>query len=140
MKKIRIFIIILQIFIALGAFGGAYGFISDSTGQSMGMTTTILKDTPFRDFLIPGIILLLVNGMGSTLGALLFLFKHFTAPFFAMLLGFALITWIIVQMNMVEFFWLQLPIETGWSPFLYELLLFRPGPRSAFRPCFLLVL
>lgn len=107
MKKIRIIIIILQIFIALGAFGGAYGFISDPTGQSMGMTTTILKDTPFRDFFIPGIILLLVNGVGSTLGALLFLFKQFTAPFFAILLGLALITWIIVQMNMVEFFWLQ---------------------------------
>lgn len=62
-KFIRILAIILLVYLALGALYGGIMFISDPSGKKIGMTLDYLKDTPFNNYLIPGIILLAVNGI-----------------------------------------------------------------------------
>lgn len=42
----------------------------DPTGGGMGMDASVLAGSPFPDFLIPGMVLLAVNGLGSLVGAL----------------------------------------------------------------------
>jgi hypothetical protein len=58
----------LQVIIGLGAVAGGLGLALDPSGASVGLPLEMLKNTPFSSFLIPGIVLLTVIGMGSLLG------------------------------------------------------------------------
>jgi hypothetical protein len=51
-------LILTLIVLALGGFAGAYGFLSDPTGSSMGMASA-LPLLPVPDYTLPGIFLLL---------------------------------------------------------------------------------
>ena len=59
---------ILQIFIGIGAVPAGIVMIADPGGSSLGMPIEMLINSPFSDFLIPGIFLLVVNGIGSLIG------------------------------------------------------------------------
>jgi hypothetical protein len=67
---------ILQLFIGLGAVGGGLGLVLEPSGANLGMPLEMLNYSPLSDFLIPGIVLLIVNGLGSIAGSV-FSFKLF---------------------------------------------------------------
>ena len=99
-------------FLGLGAiFGGGVLIISPS-GELFGMPLSFLNNSPFKSFLIPGIILFSVPGIGPV-GVALALIKRpacecaelfnfykdmYWAWTFTIYLAFALVTWIQVQM------------------------------------------
>jgi hypothetical protein len=56
-----------QLFVAIGAIPAGLTMILEPNGFTIGMSTDIFKDTPFNDFLIPGIFLLVVNGLHNLL-------------------------------------------------------------------------
>ncbi|RQW08626.1 hypothetical protein EH198_21855 [Paenibacillus rhizophilus] len=59
-----LFLYVLQAFLGLGAIAGGVMLIIDPSGSLMGMPAdTVLKRSPFSDFLFPGIILLAVFGL-----------------------------------------------------------------------------
>ena len=58
----------LQTFIGIGAVPAGISMIFDPSGGSLGMSLDMLTNTPFSDFLIPGIFLLAINGIGSLIG------------------------------------------------------------------------
>ena len=62
---IKVISIIILVFLALGAIFGGYALISDPSGANFEWTTDLLNNTPFSNFLIPGIILAVVNGLLS---------------------------------------------------------------------------
>lgn len=72
-----------------------------------GLTLELLQDSPFKDYLIPGIILLAVIGIGSMGGAVLAFMKHRFTPSATMVLGLAMIIWISAQV-----YWM------GWQSWL----------------------
>lgn len=53
----------LIVFQALGAIGGGVGLIQDPV-ENIGMPVSLLEGTPFDDYLIPGLILLVVVLLG----------------------------------------------------------------------------
>ncbi len=59
----------LQVFIGLGALGGGFMLVRDPSGSALGVPISLIEGSPFPDFLIPGIFLLVVNGVGSMIGA-----------------------------------------------------------------------
>jgi hypothetical protein len=65
------------------------------------MPLEMLKNSPFKNFLVPGLILLFVNGVGNTISAILCFRMHKFAGFTGMIFGFGLIIWIFVQVNMI---------------------------------------
>jgi hypothetical protein len=71
--------------------------ILDPTGSGLGMSTGMLAGSPFSTFLIPGVVLLLVNGIGSLIGGVLTFTGHRRASLVAIGLGVFLIAWIVVQ-------------------------------------------
>jgi len=87
----------LQGFIVFSAFAGGAGFIFDPSGKSMWMTIDMLEKSPFMDFLIPGLILFIVLGVGNLLGTILTFKRHHFSGSMAILLGVALVIWICVQ-------------------------------------------
>jgi len=99
---IRIFVIFLLLFNGVGAFYGGINLISHPDGSSLGMTTEILRTSPFPDFLIPGIILIISIGIGSFVGLFLLILKvkHYQRSIIAE--GVILLCWLIVQMLMIR--------------------------------------
>ena len=87
----------LQAFIGVGAVAGGLGLALDPSGKSLGVPLELLEKTPFGTFLIPGIILFAVNGMGSLTGAIASFTRHRFAGHAAIALGAFLIAWIFAQ-------------------------------------------
>ncbi len=100
----RIFSIVLLILISTGAFAAGYSFITDPSGNGIGMSTEYLKYSPFDNYFIPGLILILCNGILS-LVTLIFVLRGFRYHSLLLLFQGCLLTgWIIIQVMMVHDF------------------------------------
>ena len=87
----------LQVFIGLGAVGGGLMLVLDPSGESMGIPLELLKDSPFPDYLIPGLVLLVVNGIFSLVASrITFAGSRWTSKV-AIGLGLFLMCWIAIQ-------------------------------------------
>ncbi|MDR3726348.1 MAG: hypothetical protein P4K86_04825 [Terracidiphilus sp.] len=65
MKIVRGIAMAVLVFLCLSAIAGAVPMILDPSGRMMHMPLSLLEHSPFHTFLIPGIILLLANGVLS---------------------------------------------------------------------------
>lgn len=98
----------LELFTALGAIPVGLMFLSDPTGASIGLPSGWIEATPFGTYVIPGLYLLLMNGLGMLVAAGLTVARHPWAPWLTGILGAGLVIWILVQVVvMPELMWLQ---------------------------------
>lgn len=83
--------------------------VKDPSGSALGTPLSLLEGSPFTDFLIPGIFLLVVNGIGSMFGAGLSFTKKRYAQEIAIVLGTILVAWIVIQVVIIRSFsWLHI--------------------------------
>ncbi len=61
----------------------------------------MLDGSPFHNFLVPGIILLVVNGVGQLAAGYLTFRRHVLAGYAGGAFGLGLIIWIFVQVSMI---------------------------------------
>lgn len=101
MKIINRLLLILHGFVGLGAMGGGMMAILNPNGPG-GMAVDILKNSPFNNFLIPGIILFAVIGLGNIFSAITILLKSRYQGYISSVFGWALVIWIIVQCIMLQ--------------------------------------
>lgn len=101
-KISRVVAICLLFFTGVNALIAGFLFISDPNGGKIGMTTSYLAHSPFKDFLIPGLTLFIVNGLMNIVVAVLVLknYRHF--PILILIQGVLLSGWIIVQVFLVK--------------------------------------
>jgi len=113
----------LQLFIGLGAVGGGLGLVLEPGGANLGMSPEMLNHSPFPDFLIPGIVLLIVNGLGSIAGSYFSFKLSQYAAGIALALGAFLVAWIVIQVYWIHaFHWLHalylilgiIEFSSGW--------------------------
>ena len=103
MKKfLRIIAIVLLLLTAANAVAASILFITDTTGRLMGMSVAYLKYSPFTNFLIPAIVLLIVNGVLNFIAAFWLLKNKPNASIFVIVQGVLLSGWIIIQIIMVR--------------------------------------
>jgi len=114
-RWIRVVLGILQVFIGIGAVPAGLSMMFDPTAQGIGMSTDMLVGSLFQNFLIPGIVLFSVNGLGSLFGAFLTFRQHDLASPTAIGLGVFLMAWIVIQVSIFG-----LPIH--WLQWLYFIL------------------
>lgn len=127
-KTARNIHLLLLAFLALSAIGGGGALIISPSGKLLGgLPLSILKNSPFTDFLIPGIILFVVLGLfpalllfalrNKTSSALAEYFNFFKdmhwAWSFSIYVAFALIIWIQVETIYVQ--------GVGWLQTFYML-------------------
>jgi hypothetical protein len=109
--------LVLLIFLALSAIGGGGALIISPSGKLLGgLPLSLLKNSPFNNFLIPGIILFVVLGLFPGLLAFA-LRKKISSPFaerlnffkdmhwawtFSIYVGFALIIWLQTEMYFLQ--------------------------------------
>jgi hypothetical protein len=115
-------LLVLLAFLGVGALGGGAFLLIDPSGASMQWSLEALHGSPFQNYLIPGLLLFTVFGVGSVvvMVALLlrpkwsfatsltqFTGKHWTWSA-ALAIGLGQIIWIIAQVLMVSISsWLQ---------------------------------
>jgi len=96
---------VLQIFIGITAVLGGFGLVSDPSGTKMAVPVELLKNSPFTNYLVPGLVLLIVNGTGNVLaGIATFLRSRYSgklAAFFGLFLTLYMVieVWFIGLLN-----------------------------------------
>jgi len=114
---------VLQVFIGVGAVAGGLALVLGPSGESLGTPIELLEKTPFATFLVPGIVLFIVNGLGSLAGAVASVARQRYAGEIAVALGAFLVAWIAVQVYWMGLHWLHalyfglgiLEAALGWS-------------------------
>jgi hypothetical protein len=98
--------------------------MSDPSGETLGMPLRFLEHSPFENFLVPGIILFIVNGLFSLLFAIMAMLRFLNYSWLVIFQGFILLGWLIIQIIMIREFYAPLHvlyfiiglllIATGW--------------------------
>jgi len=111
----------LLAFHAVGAIGGGVTFLIDTSGEAAGLSPGLLDRTPFQDFLWPGLLLTFGLGVPALVLVIVIVWRpqiaalsrieRMTGQYWAwagsVLLGVVLVVWIVVQLVLIEFSWLQ---------------------------------
>lgn len=97
MRQVRIAAIVTLAFLGLGAFVGSIPLILDPTGSTMRMPLSFLRYSPFHSFLIPGMILLVSNGLLAVVVLWLVLRRMPRYGLWTALQGCVLMGWLAVE-------------------------------------------
>jgi hypothetical protein len=92
---------VLQMVVGLGAVVSGMLLIAAPSGELLRAPPDMLKGSPFTDFLLPGIILVLVNGIGQIAASVMTIRRNESAGYAGAVFGMGLMIWIFVQVNMI---------------------------------------
>lgn len=99
---------VVQLLVAIPAVGGGAALIADPSGGLMGLSLDLLEGSPLGDYLISGLFLLVIVGLGHFMGAWLVFRGHPLGGPGAVVLGVILVTWIVIQVAWIGLsIWLQ---------------------------------
>ena len=101
-------LVAVTIFHALSAIGGGIGMI---VADGLSMPKSLLADTPFTTFTIPGLILLLVVGGTQLVAAVLLIARRASALLWSAVAGFGMLIWTISEIYLIDAF--------TWSQMIY---------------------
>jgi hypothetical protein len=90
--------IALELFTGVLAIPVGVMFLADSTGRTMQLPQGWIEATPFGSYLLPGLYLVAVNGLGMLALAAVTVRRHWLAPWLTGTLAVGLIIWILVQL------------------------------------------
>lgn len=108
MAGLRRLLLVLEVFLVLSAFSGGLTLIASPGGELLGMPLSLLENTPFSSFLVPGIILTLVVGGSALVAGLALWRKAREAYLLCAASGLILVVWITTEVLMIQtFHWLH---------------------------------
>jgi hypothetical protein len=90
------------VLLGLGALAGGIALVAKPDGSVMHFDVGILAGSPFSDFVVPGLILGGLFGIGSFLVAGLGVARVRLAPFLAFAIGCGQMIWIVVQLAIIK--------------------------------------
>ena len=130
MRKVYLMLIWLHVFVGVGAMVGGLAAIINPQSPFGGISVEVLKDSPFSNFLIPGIILFTIIGLGNVISALMFHFNTRYQGYISSVFSIALVIWIIVQcimLNAIVFLHILFLIIGLFEAILSMMILFEKG-------------
>jgi hypothetical protein len=86
---------------ALGGIAGGAALVKAPDGSNMKMSTSLLDGSPFSDYLIPGLVLLLVLGVLPLAAAVLLLVWPRAGWYAAFVVGCGLVIWLAVELTII---------------------------------------
>jgi hypothetical protein len=87
----------LELFTALGAIPAGIMFLMDPTGRMIQVPQGWIEATFLGSYLVPGLYLVLVNGIGMLVLAGLTVRRHWIAPWLTGTLGVGMLIWILAE-------------------------------------------
>ena len=112
----------------LGGLAGGLSLTIAPDGSIMKMSTSLLDGSPFPDFLIPGLILMLVLGVLPLVAAVGLWMGRRWAWYAAFVVGCSLMIWILVEITIIPYDALQ-PIFGGVGLLIFVVSLLCPVRR-----------
>jgi hypothetical protein len=105
----RVLVGVLCLLVGLTAIGGGLSLVLYPDGSRTQLPLTLLRHTPFRTYLVPGLLLSIVIGFGNALAGVLALQRRTRARAGALFAGSALLVWIVAEMLLLRTtHWLQI--------------------------------
>jgi len=101
------FVTWLHLLIGVGAMAGGLGAILNPEGP-MGMSVDLLSESPFHNYLVPGLFLFFVVGVLNVIAALLYIKKNHFAEYGSLYCGIIQMLFIIVQCLIL---WVIIPLH-----------------------------
>jgi hypothetical protein len=95
--------LVLELVLSIGALGGGLVLIVAPRGEIMPLPLSALAGSPFETYLVPGLILFTVLGLGPLIAARLAWIGHPMAPVAAFVVGAALLIWITVEIAIIGY-------------------------------------
>jgi hypothetical protein len=105
---VQVICFVLLLVNGLGAVYGGFLLMVDPSGSKMQMPLSYLEHSPFSNYLIPGIILFIVNGLFSFVTIMTILFKNVHYYWFVIMQGLLLSGWILFQIILLRIFYAPL--------------------------------
>ena len=87
----------LQVFIGLTAIAGGFGLVSDPSGTKMDIPLEWLSNSPFVNYFVPGLVLLIVNGVGNFFAGIATFLRNRYAGNMAVAFGTFLVLFIVTE-------------------------------------------
>ena len=101
MRLVYLLLFALHLFVGIGAVFGGLAAILDPQ-EPLGISAVFLVNSPFTNFLIPGIILFTIIGLGNIISALTLRFNSQNQGYISFVFGMALVIFIVVQCIMLN--------------------------------------
>lgn len=101
MKRVYSVLFALHLFVGIGAMAGGLAAILNPQ-EPLGAPIELLQNSPFSNFLIPGIILFTVIGLGNVISAITLGLRFKFQGYVSVVFSGALVIWIIVQCIMIN--------------------------------------
>lgn len=102
-------LILVTLLVTLNAIYGGVGLIVNG----MGMPDSWLQRTPFDSWLLPGLALLVTVALPQGVGAVVALRRHPRAATVGLVVGVALVLWILVQLLVLRRYFFLQPVIAG---------------------------
>lgn len=100
-------LLVLLVVQGVGGIAGGLSLALAPDGSIMRMPVSYLDGSPFPDYLVPGLILLLVLGVPPLVVAAGLWRGRRWAWYGSVVVGCALMIWILVELTIIPFSWLQ---------------------------------
>ena len=91
----------IQLLVGLSAAISGAMLVMYPSGVLLQAPVEMLKGSPFSNFLIPGLILFLVNGIGQLFAGVLTFRRNRASALVGAVFGIGLMIWIFIQVNMI---------------------------------------
>lgn len=101
-KISKIVAIILLLITGINASFAGLAFIFYPSGAALGISQSVLRFSPFPDFLIPGIVLLILNGICNIAVAVLTIHRNRNYSTLISFQGIILVGWLILQVYFLQ--------------------------------------
>ena len=95
--------VVLEILLSIGALAGGLVLMIAPRGEIMRLPLSALAGSPFDTYLVPGLILFGVLGLGPLVAALLAWLRHPLAPTAAFVVGVGLLIWLAVEVAIIGY-------------------------------------
>ena len=92
------------VLLGVGALAGGIALVASPDGSVMQFDPALLAGSPFSDYLVPGLVLGGLFGIGSLVVAVMGLRRSRLAPFLAFAIGCAQMIWITIELAIIREF------------------------------------
>jgi hypothetical protein len=90
------------VLLGLGALAGSVALVAKPDGSVMHLDVELLAGSPFSDYVVPGLILGGLFGIGSLAVAAIGVARWRSAPFLAFAIGCGQMIWIVVELAIMQ--------------------------------------
>ena len=99
----RLALILLHLVIGASAIGAGQALVLKPSGEALTFETEWLENSPFPDYRVPGLFLLLVIAPTNLISAVAQIKKHRSAPLLSTGNGTLLVLWVSIQTVIIGF-------------------------------------